>query len=216
MPPLEAEVWTLALADAPDLSHLLSQDEKARAARFVHKTPRRQFVATRGGLRLVLSRHLGVEPQAIAFTTTGLGKPALAGQAVRFNVSHSHEAALIAVSSAEVGVDVEHVCPRGTWADLARRYFTTEEADRIGDLEAFYAVWTRKEAFLKALGLGLAYGLERFAVSVPPGDPRVLWIDGDPAAGARWSLAHLVPLPGYVGALAIEGPARVIERKWAW
>ena len=91
MPPVEAAVWTLTLRDAPDLTHLLSDDERARASRFVHEAPRNQFIAARGGLRLVLAHHLGIAPKALAFTATGNGKPALAGHALHFNVSHSHE-----------------------------------------------------------------------------------------------------------------------------
>ncbi|MBY0229774.1 MAG: 4'-phosphopantetheinyl transferase superfamily protein [Gemmataceae bacterium] len=211
------EVWTLALNEAPDLSRVLSQDERERAARLRHDKDRRQFVAARGGLRLVLGRTLGVPPESLAFEVAGAGKPGLAGSPLRFNVSHSYDAALIALSDAELGVDVELMRPRDIWPDMARRYFTPYEAERIGGETEFYAVWTRKEAFLKALGLGLSHGLERFSVSVPPDDPaRILHIDGDAAKGAEWTLAHLEPLPGYVGALAIEGPATVRLRKWEW
>jgi 4'-phosphopantetheinyl transferase len=97
---------------------------------------------------------------------------------------------------------------------MAERFFTPAEAAALRSLpadrssEAFFHIWTRKEAFLKALGLGLSHGLERFAVAVPPDEPvRILHIDGDPAAGARWSLSELAPARGYVGALAIEAPA---------
>ncbi len=212
----EVHVWTFALADAPDLTALLSPDERTRAGRYLHADARRQFTAARGGLRLLLSRYLGTPPERITFTATGNGKPATAG--VSFNVSHSHEVALIAVACGiELGVDVECVRPRESWPDMARRFFTPGEAARCVDLLSFYHTWVRKEAFLKALGLGLSHGLERFAVSVPPDDPaRILYIDGDEAAARRWTLAELSPADGYVGALAAEGPLAISHRRWAW
>ena len=216
LPAGEARVWTLRLDGAPDLAGLLSADERARAGRFLHEGARRQFVAARGGLRLILSRCTGVAPERVAFTYTGNGKPGVAGAC--FNVSHSHEVALVAVSRGlELGVDVEWVRERESWRDMARRFFTPAEAALCVDLRAFYHVWVRKEAFLKALGLGLSHGLERFAVSVPPDEPaRVLHVDGDEAAGRRWTLAALGPAEGYVGALAAEGPVIVRGEQWAW
>jgi 4'-phosphopantetheinyl transferase len=221
VPPLlvgEAHVWVLPLDEAPDLTGLLSPDERRRAERFVYEGPRRQYTAARGGLRLILGRYLGLAPERIEFTTTGNGKPALVGGEVRFNVSHSGGLALVAVGrDVELGVDVEQVREREGHLDMARRFFTQREVARVNSLEAFYHVWVRKEAFLKALGLGLSHGLERFAVSVPPDDPaRILHIDGDEAAGRRWSLVELRPAEGYVGALAAEGPMTVRVERWGW
>jgi 4'-phosphopantetheinyl transferase len=130
-----------------------------------------------------------------------------------FNVTHSHEVGLIAFTRrAEVGIDVERVRAYPGHLDMADRYFTPREVTALERLppgareHAFYHIWTRKEAFLKATALGLSYGLERFEVSVPPDDPaRILHIDGDHAAAARWSITALSPASGYVGALAIEG-----------
>jgi 4'-phosphopantetheinyl transferase len=137
----------------------------------------------------------------------------LAGAApLSFNVSHSFGVALIAVrTGGEVGVDVERVRPFENDLGLAERFFCAAESVALralgeGRREAFFHVWTRKEAYLKAGGLGLSGGLERVEVSVPPDDPpRVLRIDGSEEAARRWSLRALLPLPGYVGALAMEG-----------
>jgi 4'-phosphopantetheinyl transferase len=211
-----AHVWTLPLAEAPDLTQLLSLEERERAERYVFDEPRKQFTATRGGLRLVLSRYLDVAPERIELTVRANGKPAVAGAS--FNVSHSHEVAVIAVArGVEVGVDVEQVRPRDSWREMAGRYFTPREAACCVDLLSFYHTWARKEAFLKALGLGLPHGLERFEVSVPPDDPpRLLHIDGDTQAARRWTLQALAPEEGYVGALAAEGPLAVTCHRWAW
>jgi 4'-phosphopantetheinyl transferase len=112
------------------------------------------------------------------------------------------------------------VCPRPTLLDMADRFFAPAEAARIRALpvehrqEAFFHVWTRKEAFIKATGQGLAFGLDRFEVAVPPDEPvRVRHVEGDDAAA--WSLLPLSPAAGYVAALAIRGPAPAVEvRPW--
>lgn len=204
--PRDVHVWFVDLAEAGDLSSLLDEEERHRAGRYLHPAPREQFVAARGSLRRLLARYVGTAPQHIRFTTSGNGKPRLPGDEVRFNVSHSGGVALIAVArELELGVDIEGVRERETYPDLARRYFTPAEADAVRDLRTFYHVWTRKEAFLKALGLGLAHGLERFRVSVPPDDPaRIVQIDGDEKKAARWTLQALEPTPEDVAALAVE------------
>jgi 4'-phosphopantetheinyl transferase len=120
--------------------------------------------------------------------------------------------ALIAITRiGQIGIDVEQVRTLETYLDLAERYFTPGESSALKKVprehstEAFFHIWTRKEAFLKAIGLGLTHGLERFEVSVPPDDPaRILHIDGDRKAGARWAMQALFPATGYVGAVAIE------------
>jgi 4'-phosphopantetheinyl transferase len=222
----EIHVWSLPLAaTAEQLAALyatLAADESDRADRYRHEPSRQQYVQARATLRALLGRYLGAPPAGLHFTHSAQGKPALPGGGLHFNVSHTHGLALIAVTrEGEVGVDVERVRNHPTHLDLAARYFTPAEAAALRRLpagaseEAFFHVWTRKEAFLKAVGLGLAHGLERFEVSVPPDDPaRVLHIDGDPAAGARWSMVALAPAPGYVGTLAIEGRVRVELREW--
>jgi 4'-phosphopantetheinyl transferase len=223
----EVHVWSWALGrpagEVARLLELLADDERERAGRYLHVPAREQFIAARAGLRLILAGYLALDPARIAFTHGPAGKPALAGGGLHFNVSHTQGLVLIAVTrEGEVGIDVERLRTMPTHLDLAGRFFTPGEVAGLRRLPAgaseaaFYAVWTRKEAFLKATGLGLPHGLERFEVSVPPDDPaRILHIDGDAAAGARWSLTALEPAPGYVGALAIEGRGhRVLTRRF--
>src|SRR5262245_2922989 len=222
----EVHVWSVPLAaTAEQLAAqfaTLSADERERAERYRHEPSRRQYVEARATLRALLGRYLDAPATGLHFTHLAQGKPALPGGELHFNVSHSHGLALIAVTrEGEVGVDVEHLRAQPTHLDLATRYFTPAEAAALRRLpaaaseEAFFHVWTRKEAFLKALGLGLTHGLERFEVSVPPDDPaRVLHIDGDRAAGGRWSLVALAPAAGYVATLAIEASVRVELREW--
>ena len=221
--PHEIHIWTVPLvvdpAELDRLRGLLSAPERERAARYLHAPSREQFTVTRARLRLLLGRYLGTEPACVEFGTSNTGKPTLPGTGLSFNVSHTQGLALIAVAAGrEVGVDVERVRTQPTHLDMATRYFTPGESRRLNALppteseRAFFHVWTRKEAFLKAIGLGLSHGLERFEVAVPPDEPcRLLHIDGDADVAARWTLRNLDPAAGYVGALAVEGTGYEIE-----
>ena len=165
-------------------------------------------------LRRLLGGCLGVCPREVRFSQTALGKPRLAAEPspLCFNVSHSHGMALFALTGCcEIGVDVERVRPFSDEMGLADRFFTPCEAaalralDAGGRRETFFRLWTRKEAYLKAHGLGLSYGLERVEVSHAANDPaHIVHIDGDREAAALWSLRTLAPAPGYVGALALR------------
>jgi 4'-phosphopantetheinyl transferase len=219
-------VWSVPLvAGPPRLSRLwalLDPEERKRAARFTHVPSRDQFIVARGTLRVLLGRYLNCAPTAVRLEAEAHGKPVLVSPAseLHFNVSHTTGLALIAVTRVgPVGIDVEHVRHMPTHLDMAQRFFTPRESAALSELpapqsvEAFFHVWTRKEAFLKAVGLGLSHGLERFEVSVPPDDPaRILHIDGSDHEGARWSLCVLDPQAGYVGAVVFEGQAHLVCR----
>ena len=223
----EIHVWAVPLcvapAELPRLAGLLSDSERERAARYLYAKDREQFTITRARLRLLLGRYLGIDPTRIEFGSSNTGKPTLPGTTLSFNVSHTQGLALIALTEGrELGVDVERIRTYPTHLDMATRYFTPGESRRLNTLlpteseRAFFHVWTRKEAFLKAIGLGLSHGLERFEVSVPPDDPcRLLHIDGDATVAAGWTLMNLELEAGYVGALAVEGTGyRVEVRGW--
>jgi 4'-phosphopantetheinyl transferase len=220
-------VWVAPLSADPEhvaaLHELLSPDERQRAARFVADDRREEFVVARGTLRRLLALYLGADPAALAFVSDGNGKPALSGRELFFNVSHSHGLAVYALTRlGEVGIDVEQVRPRASLLDMADRFFAPAEAAAIRRLpperreEAFFHVWTRKEAFIKATAQGLSYGLDRFEVSVPPDDPaRIRLIEGDPETAAAWSMVSLLPAEGYVAALALAGAMPSVEvRTW--
>jgi 4'-phosphopantetheinyl transferase len=204
-----------------DLEPLLSDDERARARRFAFERDRQAYTITRGVLRTVLGRATGVAPQRLVFEYGRHGKPSLAASAgprVEFNVSHSRRHAVVAVSAAgAVGVDVEDVRTLDDRDALARRTFASEESAAIEATDAtardraFFACWTRKEAFVKATGLGLSFPLDRFVVSVDPGAAApLIGVDGSAAEARAWTLADLPVGPGAVGALAIRRPAAVI------
>lgn len=194
------------------LEPLLASDERDRAARYRSSHDRHQFIAARGQLRLILSRYLGGEPEAITFRYGAQGKPEVA--ALQFNVSHAGELALFAVArSRRVGIDVEKIRALPDADRLVDRFFSDHEAAVYRALpvedrrEAFVTCWTRKEAFVKALGEGLSYPLDAFDVSVRPDQPAsLLALRGDPSATAQWRLQALPIAEGYTATIAAESP----------
>jgi 4'-phosphopantetheinyl transferase len=198
------------------LCQVLSADERDRAARFHFDRDRRRFMAGRGLLRLILARYLDRPPGSLRLSYGPRGKPALAESRgtppLRFNVSHAAGLALYAVGrDRELGVDVERIAPE-LEAGIAERFFSPREVAALARVppdrrsESFFACWTRKEAYVKAKGDGLALGLDQFDVSLAPGEPAaLLHVDGDPGETVRWSLLALDPGTGYAAALAVEG-----------
>jgi 4'-phosphopantetheinyl transferase len=197
---------------------VLDDAERGRAARFVFEPDRRRFIVSHALLRTVLGRFLNQPPGSLRFTTGFRGKPRLVDPPVdlRFNLSHAGERALIAVAlGREVGVDIEQTRAIDALA-LATRFFAAGETAALRALPeseqpaAFLRCWTRKEAFIKALGDGLHFPLSQFEVSLVPDDGSRQLLQashgaGDPAA--RW---RIVPLPvddGYTAALAAESGA---------
>ena len=217
--PDEVHVWRASLRPPADvlarLAAHLSPDERARAARFRFPQHRTAFVAGRGVQREILARYTGLHPAELAYRQGSHGKPELDGAAsgIRFNVSNSGGLALYAVTlQREVGVDLEQFRPMPDQMDIARRFFSAPENEVLAAVAeearelAFFRCWTRKEAYIKAIGEGLSMPLDCFDVAFAPGEPaRILRNRGDPAQAERWTLLALEPGPGYVGALAVEG-----------
>ena len=227
----EVHVWRACLdRDASCVAQLqptLSADESQRAARFHFPRDRRRFTVARGVLRNILGRYLGIPPSELGFRYSAYGKPALAGgfdaAGVRFNISHSHEMALFAVTChREIGVDIEYLGREIRGEEIAEHFFSAHERARLGALpaaakhEAFFNCWTRKEAYIKAHGEGLSLPLDQFDVSLAPGEPvALLATRSDPREALRWSLRALTPGPGYVAALAVEGQEFQLSC-WQW
>ncbi len=200
----------------PELA-LLSDDERARARRFIRPRDRLRFARTRSALRCILANELGARPETLAFSGIGHGKPVLRPEAgsrshpLRFNVSHSGGLALIALAlGRDVGVDLEEIRPVSLLDRILESYFTSEESSWFRSVapadreRVFFRGWTRKEAILKARGIGLA-GLD-------PGEPTGF---GTIEPGERFEPSGSVsgidlyecrPRPGFHAALAI-GPA---------
>lgn len=227
----EVHIWRACLRQKTStieaLAEILAPDERLRAGRFHFRKDRESFIIARGALRHILSGYLKTLPEEIRLSYNQYGKPALSGaqanNLLSFNVAHSHEIALYGVAQGrELGLDVEFV--RGDFASLeiARRFFSQREVSSLSALApdqqtlAFFNCWTRKEAYIKARGEGLSHPLDRFTVSLAPGEgAALLSADDDPQETSRWSLLELSPGAGYVAALALEGSARLI-RCWQW
>ncbi len=200
-----------ASAGLPGLYERLSADERERAARFRIEKHRSRFVVGRAVLRGLLGRYTGRDPEAIQFIYGPNGKPSLSDHTLHFNASHSEDRALYAFSqSHSLGVDIEFVRELPDFGTIAAKFFSPVENAQYRAEEsahktaAFFRCWTRKEAFIKATGDGLSYPLDQFDVSL--GHPaRLLAIGGDGALASEWSLYHLTPAAGYIGALAIRG-----------
>ena len=204
-----------------DFRNILSVDELKRAEKFRFDRHRERFIVQRGMLREILSGYLDMPPKEIRFARGSGGKPALAGEKpmIRFNLSHSGGYSLYAVAhTREVGVDVEVVRPKPKTAALVERFFSSNEKAAFRKLEphekeaAFYAGWTRKEAYVKALGQGLRFPLDRFDVSLMPGDQKALLnVEGAPEEVRRWSIGDIDLGPDFRAALAVEvkGPDSV-------
>jgi 4'-phosphopantetheinyl transferase len=198
------------------LERNLSADESARASRFRFARDRNRFVGARGLLREILALYLNASPGRMSFGYGAHGKPFLAGEygTLRFNVSHSSDAMLLAIAHMrEVGVDVEGVRNIGLAMDeVGETVLSRPEKQALARFDGedrrtnFLRFWTLKEAFIKADGRGVSLPLKRIDVSAPEGQVAVL----DEATGEwrrrpRWKLRTLAPLPGYVAALAAEG-----------
>ncbi len=222
--PDTAHVWTIALEDADPDHGTLSADERVRARRFRFDADRRRFVAAHAALRSVLAGYLDAAPASVVFTTGPRGKPmldaAIHGAALRFNLSHSHELALVVVArDRDVGIDVERMRVLPELPGIVARFFSAAERatlDRLPPdhrLHAFFRLWTVKEAYLKACGDGLARGLDQLDVELAPDErgASVRALDR-PDEGRRWELFSLTPAAGYVAAVAVDasmpaGPA---------
>ena len=214
-------VWRmwLELADhrTDELQSNLSADEKQRAARFRSNADRTRYIAAHCFTREILGNYLDQRPEQIRFAYNQYGKPELEeidnASGLRFNLSHSDDIAVLAVARGfNVGIDIERVKPNAATEDIARRFFSSGEVELLLNQpenerdEAFFRCWTRKEAYIKARGRGMSIPLDDFEVSFLPGDPpKIIRMEDDPQAAARWSLFNLEPGDGYTGALAVEG-----------
>ena len=196
--------------------HLLSPDELERADRFYFARDRNHFIAGRASLRVVLARYLGLQPAELKFDYASNGKPSLAktmhDTELNFNMAHSANVALYGITlCGEIGVDLERIHPDVPIEEIAGFFFSAGEVARLNSLprdlqrQAFFACWTRKEAFIKAKGIGLSLPLDQFEVTLGPEEPALLlhtlW---DPNETQRWSLKAIDIDRDYAAAVAVE------------
>lgn len=227
----EIHVWAAALGIESDLlnalARTLSPDEMARAERFKFEKHRNRFIAGRGVLREILGRYLQIKPEDLRFDYSTNGKPSFAiGFAhggIHFNLAHSEDVALIAVTRiGQVGVDVECVRALKDMDHLVARFFSARENELFQKVPvnekpaAFFNLWTRKEALLKATGEGITRSLSLVEVSFLAGEPaRLVAVAGNAEKATEWSLRELAPATGFVGAVAVRAREMVVRcGKW--
>jgi 4'-phosphopantetheinyl transferase len=224
----EVLVWAAVLdlpgEKAKGASDLLSPEERERAARFRFEKDQTQYTAARSFLRLLLGRYLRIDPRAVRFQYNSFGKPVLgdefAASRIEFNLAHSKGLGLFAFTlNRAIGVDVEWHRPDLASMEIAQRFFAPEEVKVLAAIEpsnrvtAFFECWTRKEAFIKARGMGLSLPLDKFTVAFGPNKiPTLLTADAGATSAENWTLHDVSPAPGYSGAVAIEQRDTVVRR----
>ena len=224
----EAHVWSASLDQLADtiakLAPLLSQNECRRAERFHRPADRRRFIAGRGILRKILSTYLALAPDEVRFVYNEYGKPFISIDqnrgALSFNLSHSNGNALYVVArSRRVGIDIEYMREDFATLEVAERFFSKDEFEALKAApidrrtEAFFNCWSRKESYIKAIGMGVSYPLDGFTVSLAPDvAPALLKVDEDATEAARWNMYGLDAAEGYAAALIVENPPVTLSR----
>lgn len=203
----------LDLTDSAENAAITSEEERRRAARYRHAIDARRFLARRAQTRLILAGILSRPAHRITFSIGAFGKPAVEGSAARFSTSHSRGLLLIAIGAdRELGCDIEHSDPDRDLALLAPMTFTEDEMRWFATLrddlkaEAFYDRWTRKEAYLKAVGAGLSTPMTGFSITTDPF--RIVTHGG---SHGDWSARSWCPRPGYQAAVVAQGRGRRIR-----
>lgn len=227
-------LWYADLDPAPEvvesLRPLLAPDEIERAARFRFDLHRRRYWVRRGQLRRLLAAYLDRPAEGLEFAYGDHEKPTVASQAalpagrrLEFNLSDSEDLAIYGVARGiEIGVDVEILRPMPDALSISESFFSAPERDMLRAVpdadtaEAFFNCWTRKEAYLKAIGKGLAEPLDSFVVTLVPGEAaRFLDFVKVPGEVGRWSLFHLRPTSDSIAAVALRDVGwDVVECGW--
>lgn len=212
----------LITPELPARLALLSLDERRRASRIRRPLQQQRFIVGRSVLRQLLAGYLDQSPASLSFSYNGMGKPHLmqaAAAGLSFNLAHSGSLAVYAIAcDAAVGVDVEAINPHRRLADLAQRFFTPREwgamalLDADQQVQAFYRIWTQKEAYVKANGDGLLAQIDQFDVAVSPdAQPGLQDHRLDPREVGRWRFMSPTGLNGFAATLATDQPCRQLH-----
>ena len=212
------DIWQFPLHDAPKWAYaLLNEEEQERANRYHFPKHQRRFTAARAMLRLILSRYLKHDPYTLTFTSNKHGKPHLTHNTenLQFNLSHSKDGALLAIGQHnELGIDLEYFSKR-SFLSIAEHVFSPNEANALTQLPdesqilAFFTIWAQKEAFIKAVGMGLAYPLKKFDVPAHPGAETKLI---DSLTQKTWRLISFMPEAACCAAVCIDPSVTKIRR----
>ena len=210
--PEEVHLGRLRIDQAdPDLRDNLTSDELDRASSFHFEVDRARYIASRGALRSLLAGYLGIEPRTVKIVVDTGGKPRLSEvpspDSIHFNVSHSSSFIVIGITKGvPIGVDVEEISSDIPHRDMAARFLSPSELSELDakpvedQLDHFFSVWTRKEAYLKGIGEGLSIPPERFSVTVDGQDASPV---DDPSGSEPWWTAGVDVAEGFRAALAL-------------
>jgi 4'-phosphopantetheinyl transferase len=215
------QVFLKPFAESPqraELFELLTEEERARASRYVYTVDQDRFIIARGVLRALLGRYLGIDPRTIVFEYGEHGKPSVMSS-LKFNLSHAGDWAVYGFTQRQnIGIDVERMRDDLDINSIAQRFFSAYESSMLQQLPpeqqlaAFFDIWAKKEAFIKAIGSGLFYSLQQFDVSVNPMEPATLLsVAGSQEKAQAWVLQTFTPAAGYAGAWAIEGAVEQVQ-----
>jgi 4'-phosphopantetheinyl transferase len=223
---VEVDVWfwslDVAASDLAAFTPFLSDDERVRAKRFIRREDRQRWIMARGRMRQILGLATGLAPEVLIFGAEAHGRPVLINptEALSFNLSHSANIAALAVSKhARVGVDVEFIRPLAddemSWPLSDAENDALDRFEGQAKRDAFFCFWTRKEAFIKAVGAGVSIPLGDFDVSAPgDGEPRLLRVANETQSVSDWRFAETRPVRGCLCALAVLAEGRSVEVVW--
>lgn len=220
-------IWEIPLdilgINLNDCFQKLSQEEKKVAMRFQFEKHRRRYIISHAAMREIFSTYLNVPNSEITVHVAEHGKPYLENNPLYFNLSHSHEMALLGLSfQGNVGVDIEYMNPSINFMSIAERYFTPEEVSQLKDvpLEAryqhFYLCWSAKEAYLKAKGIGIATHLKMFTLGIQTlNEIKILTINQEIKEFSTWFVQSMCSIDGYVATVvSTVKPALLVNHKF--
>ncbi len=197
----QIHLWYISLdikVSPSSLFSILSIDEQQKANNFYFEQHKTSYILRKIALRQILSKYCMITSNAINFKYTYYQKPYFEINPfnLQFNMSHSHNMAILAITKIHpIGADLEYLKPIEDVTDLALQFFSPQEFSKFAlvptnqKVKAFYTIWTRKEAFVKAIGKGLSYSLNTFDVAFLPNDPvNILKINNSTVEAAKWSL----------------------------
>lgn len=222
------DVWQIPLNDDHHTYEqylpYLSEDELTRVGKYKITAKCYEFSRVRSILRLLLNQYITVDPAAIKFSVNSHGKPYVANHNISFNVTHSHGCALIGFTkSAAIGLDVEKIRTKVDCLGLSKRYFSKNESDELYAIDvenqrkAFFTCWTRKEAFVKALGRGIGFGLDNFDVSFQEHEkPKIKEIRFNEEDAKWWGINSLITPLGYVASICYQNTSTIPIKQFTW
>ena len=225
IPGNEIHIYRSSLESSSELlkqyESLLSPDELQKAYRYKFEKDRDHFITGRALLRNILAKYLNQSPDEIIFSYSDKGKPFIKNSNLKFNLAHSGGKAVFAFAdNAEVGIDIEYMRELPDALQIAKRFFSEEEVNEILKVRddeirsAFFNCWTRKEAFIKAVGEGLSYPLKDFTVTLIPGDnPEIKWIKDKDDEVKEWSLVNIQTDENYISSLAVKAAEVILIYK---